>query len=63
MTTSTAQAEMKKNFVLDRLLAAGVTESQQGEDVRLLDYNHLKWELAIHQCRSVDTDNSSNAWF
>ncbi|MBS4201858.1 hypothetical protein KHA93_19825 [Bacillus sp. FJAT-49732] len=31
----------KKNFILDKLLAVGVTHSQQGQYIRNLDYEEL----------------------
>jgi len=63
MTASTATVEMKKKFVLERLLAAGVTRSQMGEDIRNLDYEELKYELVLHEFRVVDTECGENAWF
>jgi len=63
MTASTATTEMKKNFVLERLLAAGVTESQQGVDIRNLDYEDLKYEWVLQSFREIDTECGENAWF
>jgi len=66
MTTSTASkatVEMKKNFVLERLLAAGITHSQLGEDIRNLDYEELKYELVLQSFREIDTECGANAWF
>lgn len=63
MTTAYVSAEMKKNFVLERLLAAGVTHSQQGDSVRELDYEELKYELVLQAFREIDTENESNLWF
>lgn len=52
--TSTARAEMKRNFVLEKLLNAGVTISQQGEDIYLLDYEELKYEFVLLGFREAE---------
>ena len=64
MTTTTyVSAEMKNNFVLERLLAAVVTHSQQGVSVRELEYEDMKYELVLLSFREIDTENENNEWF
>lgn len=64
MTTSVSatKREMKKQFVLERLLAAGVTHSQSGVSVYELDYEDLKFELVIQEFRNIDSECGSQAW-
>ncbi len=57
------QTDMKRNFVLSRLLEKGVTESQQGVDIRLLDYDELKYELVLQAFREIDVEKEENKWF
>lgn len=65
MTTSVSatKREMKKQFVLERLLAAGVTHSQSGESVYELSYEELKYELVLLAFREIDAECGSQAWF
>ena len=63
MTTTHVSAEMKKNFVLERLIAAGVMYSQQGVDIRELDYEPLKYELVLQAFREIDVECDENKWF
>lgn len=65
MTTSASatKGEMKKQFVLDRLLAAGVTHSQSGVSVYELDYEELKYEWVLLAFREIDADSGEAAWF
>lgn len=62
-TTSYAKSEMKKNFILEKLLAAGVSRSQSGVDVRELDYESLKYEWVLQAFREVDMENENEGWF
>lgn len=55
--------EMKRNFILEKLLEKGITESQQGTSVYLLDYQSLKNELALSNYREIDVESSENKWF
>ncbi|MCJ8008926.1 hypothetical protein ACFFF5_21160 [Lederbergia wuyishanensis] len=66
MTTALVSAtkeEMKKNFLLDKLLASGVTRSQQGQNIWKLDYEELKYEWVLQSFKEVDAECSANAWF
>lgn len=55
--------EMKRNFVLERLLEKGVTKSQQGVPVHELDYVELKYELVLLSFREIDVEKGENNWF
>lgn len=55
--------EMKKKFVLERLKAAGVIKSQQGQDIHELDYDELKYELVLQSFREIDVQSDKNKWF
>ncbi|MFB7301699.1 hypothetical protein [Heyndrickxia sporothermodurans] len=55
--------EMKRNFVLERLLEAGVTKSQLGQDIHELDYEELKYELVLQSFREIDVQSDKNKWF
>jgi hypothetical protein len=58
-----AHQEMKRKFVLERLLEAGVTKSQDGIDIRECDYEELKYEYVLQSFREVDVAKDSNKWF
>lgn len=55
--------EMKKKFVLERLIAAGVSVGQSGRSVHEMDYVELKYELVLQAFREVDVMNGENKWF
>ncbi|MEH7392432.1 hypothetical protein [Bacillus sp. JJ1474] len=55
--------EMMKNSFLEKLLENGITESQQGKSVYLMDYNELKREVALATFREIKTESAENAWF
>lgn len=55
--------EMKQKFVIERLLAAGITHSRSGKSIYELDYDRLKEELVLAAFREIDTETSSNGWF
>lgn len=48
------QMEMKRNFILDRLQAAGVVLSRQGEPIEALAYDDLKYELVMRDIQADD---------
>jgi hypothetical protein len=58
-----AQQEMKRNFVLDKLKAKGITHSQNGKSVNELDYEELKYELVLSAFREIDVEKDENKWF
>ncbi|CAG9620859.1 hypothetical protein BACCIP111883_01630 [Sutcliffiella rhizosphaerae] len=55
--------DMKRNFVLDKLLEQGITKSQQGQDIHLLSYEELKYELVLQSFREIDVAKDANRWF
>lgn len=54
---------MKRDFVLNRLLEKGVTKSQQGIPVHDLDYDELKYELVLLSFSEIDVENDQGRWF
>ena len=57
------QKKMKREFVLERLLALGVTKSQTGKSIMDCDYEELKYELVLASFREIDTESDSNRWY
>ncbi|KQL17656.1 hypothetical protein [Cytobacillus solani] len=55
--------EMKRNIILEDLIALGIIESQQGISVYELDYDELKYELVMASFRQIDIQNDQNKWF
>ncbi|MBT2722286.1 hypothetical protein [Bacillus sp. ISL-46] len=57
------QKNMKRDFVLERLLALGVIKSQTGKSIHDCDYHELKYELVLASFREIDSENDSNRWY
>jgi hypothetical protein len=57
------QKNMKREFVLERLLASGITKSQTGKPIQELSYDELKYELVLSAFREIDTNSDSGKWF
>jgi hypothetical protein len=57
------QKNLKKEFVLERLLASGITKSQTGKSIHELSYEELKYELVLTAFREIDTNSDSGKWF
>jgi hypothetical protein len=57
------QKNLKKEFVLERLLASGITKSQTGKSIYDCDYEELKYELVLASFKEIDRDNDSGKWF
>lgn len=57
------ELDAKKKFVLDKLLAAGVTETKEGVSVHRLSYEDLKYELVLQSFRDIDTECEANKYF
>jgi|GEM_PF-2148437 hypothetical protein len=57
------QSEIKKQFVLDKLIEAGVTQGQSGKSVHDMDYEELKYELTLQAFRDIDITSDSNRWW
>lgn len=55
--------EMKRNFVLDKLMEKGITHSQDGTSIEKLDYETLKYELVLSAFREIDAENGEEKWF
>lgn len=57
------QKDFKAEFVLEKLLAAGVTKGQSGKSVHDMSYEELKYELALQAFREIDIKSDSQRWF
>lgn len=57
------QKNMKREFVLERLQALGVTKSQTGKSIMDCDYDELKYELVLASFRDIDDNHDSGKWF
>ncbi|MCM3600656.1 hypothetical protein M3175_07930 [Robertmurraya korlensis] len=55
--------EIKKQFVLDKLIKAGVTKGQSGKSVHDMDYDELKYELTLQAFREIDITSDSSRWW
>lgn len=57
------QKNMKKQFVLERLIELGFTHSQQGKPLQELEYDEMKYELVLAEIRKVDVEHPDHKWF
>ena len=57
------QKNMKREFVLERLVALGISKSQTGKAIHECDYEELKYELVLASFREIDTESDSNRWY
>lgn len=57
------QKNMKQEFVLEKLLALGITKSQSGKSIYDCDYEELKYEYVLASFREIDPTNDQNGWF
>lgn len=57
------QKQMKREFVIDRLMDLGVTHSQEGESIHECDYETLKYLLVLESFKEIDGNHESNKWF
>lgn len=57
------QSEIKKQFVLEKLIESGVTKGQSGKSVHDMDYEELKYELTLQAFRDIDITSDSNRWW
>jgi hypothetical protein len=55
--------ELKRNFVLERLLELGIKKAQSGKNIHDCDYRELKSELAVASFRDIDAQSDSAKWF
>jgi hypothetical protein len=57
------ELELKKQFVLEKLVALGVTETDTGKSVYELDYADLKQQWVLAEFRKIDNECGSAQWF
>jgi hypothetical protein len=62
-TTVTSISELKRNNIIERLLAKGIKETKDGVSIYDLDYRALKFELAIADFREIAVEKDANKWF
>lgn len=62
-THDSVTAELKREFVLNRLLDKGITRSQQGLNIYDCDYSELLYELTLSAFRDIDITNDNERWF
>lgn len=62
-TKNQLHQELKRNFVLEKLLEAGVTKSRDGIDLHDCDYKQLKHEWVMFSVREIDVEKDENKWF
>ena len=55
--------EMKRNMVIERLQALGVTKNQIGQSIHDLEYDELKTVLVLAEMRQVDIEHPDHKWF
>ena len=55
--------ELKRNMILDRLKALGVTQNQIGQSIHQLEYDELKTVLVLAEMRQVDIEHPDHKWF
>lgn len=58
-----SQNQMKRNFVLGKLIALEVTNSHHGQSIELLDYDDLKYELVLAEYKEINATSDANKWF
>jgi hypothetical protein len=58
-----SQNQMKRNFVLGKLIALEVTHSHRGQSIELLDYDDLKYELVLSAYKEINATSDANKWF
>lgn len=63
MIDNPMKIQLKKKFVLERLIEKGVTHSQQGKSIHDCDYEELKYELVLLSFREIDVESDENRWF
>jgi hypothetical protein len=55
--------QQKKLFVIEELQKLNVTQSQDGRDLKDLEYEDLKHELVLASFRNIDAENPSYKYF
>ncbi|SDM17851.1 hypothetical protein [Bacillus sp. OK048] len=54
---------LKRNHIIERLLAKGIKETKDGTSIYELSYRELKLQLAIVRCLEIEVESSENGWF
>jgi hypothetical protein len=57
------QQEMKRKFVIEKLLEQGITHSKGGTSIEDLSYDDLKYELVLAAFREIDAEKDEQKWF
>jgi len=57
------QKKMKRDMVIERLEALGVTTSQTGQSIHDMEYGDLKILWVLSEMRQVDIDHPDHKWF
>jgi len=55
--------EMKRNMIIERLQALGVTKNQIGQSIHVLEYDELKTILVLAEMHRVDIEHPDHKWF
>jgi hypothetical protein len=55
--------ELKRNHIIERLLAKGIKETKDGKSIHELSYRELKLQLSIARCLEIEVESSENGWF
>jgi hypothetical protein len=55
--------DLKRNHIIERLLAKGIKETKDGTSIYELSYRELKLQLSIANCLEVEVESSDNKWF
>lgn len=61
-TAAMLKKQMKKQMILEELLAAGVTH-HQGKPIMECTYDEIKSEMVLLTFRRIDSENESRKWF
>jgi hypothetical protein len=54
---------MKRQHIIQELLAKGITQDKNGKSIYDMDYDDLKHELVMWSFRQIDAERDSNKWF
>jgi hypothetical protein len=55
--------DLKRNHIIERLLAKGIKETKDGTSIHDLSYRELKLQLSIARCLEIEVENGDNKWF
>jgi hypothetical protein len=55
--------ELKRNHIIERLLAKGIRETKDGTSIYELSYKDLRLQLSIARCLEIEVESSDNRWF